>query len=185
LSIRTKNLFTATEIFTLRPLTNDSLWQNFCRENAWVSHFYPQWLPVKSAAQNELAKPRLRRFLERILAGKLGDWFEGTLFRLWMGRKRRREEAKSPRDPLARRWLDRSEIGHAPRHQRKWLRAWESALEGFEKRNSARLVHWQWELDSRMERLGATMFARGPSQSWFPLLNSAASGRTGQQPSGE
>jgi predicted nucleotidyltransferase len=178
LSIRTKNLFTATEIVTLRPLTNSSLWQNFYRENAWVSHFYPECLPPKNAAPDELATPLLTRFLERILAGGIGDWFEGTLFRLMMRRKRRKEEAKSHGDPLQRRWLAPSEIGHSQKRQKQWRWAWESALEKFEKRNSARLVHWQWELDSRLEGLGAIRYARGPSRSLFPLVNSAASGRT-------
>jgi hypothetical protein len=186
LSVREKNLFTASEIVTLLPLTNSSLWQKFYRENSWVMHFYPEWVPREAAPQEEPVFHGLRKLLDRALAGRFGDWIERA-FANWMsGRIRRGEEAKSKSDPhLRRRWLDSVEIGHAGQRQIRLEGAWRAALNEFQQRHSVRLVQWQWELGNRTEELAAIKLVRGRSESRFPRLSYSVPWRTGPLPSGD
>jgi hypothetical protein len=156
LTVRVKSLFTATEILTLRPLTNKPLWKAFYRGNAWVAQFYPEWLPKESAAYENLEPCWLRMLVDRVLSGRFGDWFEGAVSRWLTGRMRREDERKSHGDTQQQRWLDRGEIGHSQQRQKAVRQAWEAALENFESRNSVRLVRWQWELGNRIEEIGSS-----------------------------
>lgn len=184
-SIRKKSLFSATEIVTLRPQTNSSLWQAFYRENAWATHFYPEWVPAENVEQEGLETNGLRAFTDRVLSGKFGDWCEGVLARWMTHRIRRKEKAKYNSDPLHRRWLDSVEIGHPPLRQTKLEETWKTVLDDFQKRHSVRLIRWQWELGNHMEEFGAIRFGRAPSASWFPQAKSSVGWRRGPLPSGD
>jgi predicted nucleotidyltransferase len=184
-SIRRKSLFSATEIVTLRPQTNSRLWQTFYRENAWATHFYPEWIPTEEVEQKGFVAHPVKAFVDRMLSGKFGDWCEGVLARWMTGRIRRKEQAKFKGDPLHRRWLDSVEIGHPPLRQTKLEETWNTVLEDFQASHAVRLVRWQWELSNHMEEFGAIRFGRGPSRSWFRQANSAAAWRRGPLPSGD
>ena len=41
LNIDQKNIFTATEIFTLKPIINKDLYKNLLKENQWIELFWP------------------------------------------------------------------------------------------------------------------------------------------------
>jgi predicted nucleotidyltransferase len=184
-SIRKKSLFSATEIVTLRPQTNSSLWQDFYRENAWTTHFYPEWAPLEHVEQEPFAPLGIRRLADRVLSGKFGDWCEGVLARWMTHRIRQKEKAKYNSDLLHRRWLDSAEIGHPPLRQAKLEETWKTVLDDFEKSHSVQLARWQWELGNHMEEFGAISFGPGPSESWFPQANSSAAWRRGPLPSGD
>ncbi len=64
LEIDEKNRFTATELVTLIPITNKSLFEKFYQENEWVKQFYPnQDLSVKELDQ---PKSTLKAVLENL-----------------------------------------------------------------------------------------------------------------------
>jgi hypothetical protein len=146
LCIRTKNLFTATEIATLLPLTNQRLWHRFYDENSWVSYFYPAWRPADRDTPSPGNTPIFRSAIERVLGGKFGDWIEQALFHVLSRRLRRKEAAQGDSGPLRRRWLELSEIGHPALRQDHWRTAWQARLDGFEERHTARVTRWPWDL---------------------------------------
>jgi len=112
LVMRRKNLFIATEIVFLRPLTQDPLWQTFFAANDWVREFYPDWTPPVGQAAD---KPErwMKRLAEWALGGTLGNWVESWLFRTLSARYQRHFAKKHGGDPLNQRALHYFEIGHS------------------------------------------------------------------------
>jgi hypothetical protein len=66
LEIHEKNLFTATELATLLPLTNASLYSRLIRSNSWVKSFFPNFIERDCSTVSETATP-LQRLIEMIL----------------------------------------------------------------------------------------------------------------------
>ena len=99
LEIEEKNLFTATEITTMIPVFGNHVKRNFFESNSWIKEFYPNFevdemedVPVNKTAT-------LKRFLEFLLKGKLGDnldtWFMNKTMKHWatkFGNKYSKEE---------------------------------------------------------------------------------------------
>ncbi len=81
LSIPDKNLFSATEIVTLRNMSGQSIYARFLEENRWAfSHF-----PNASAADGMPVHTRGRRMqkaAEKILAGRFGNLLDDLCFRI-------------------------------------------------------------------------------------------------------
>ncbi|HZY81729.1 MAG TPA: hypothetical protein VFE50_19535 [Cyclobacteriaceae bacterium] len=67
LTLDEKNIFTATELITLKPICGDEHYQNLVRSNTWIADFYPQFVPTKAEAVDSL--PWLpKKFAERLLS---------------------------------------------------------------------------------------------------------------------
>lgn len=76
-----KNLFSATEIVTLRNQTGAGYYQSFIAANSWVKNYYPNFNPVFSETKTE--KPsRLKNIFEYLFAGKAGDIIDKFAFKL-------------------------------------------------------------------------------------------------------
>jgi hypothetical protein len=86
LAIPDRNLFVATEINFIRPMSNGTLYSDFMRSNHWVELFYPN--SVKHAADKipEPRNGRMKRTLEKILQGNLGEWLDDRLLRITLNR---------------------------------------------------------------------------------------------------
>ncbi|MFN0173665.1 MAG: nucleotidyltransferase domain-containing protein [Saprospiraceae bacterium] len=76
LEIEEKNLFTATESVTLLPMWGSEFYEAFCRANTWAWQRYPHFAsrPVKDVPLH--SSSLLKKSLEKILSGKLGDWLD-------------------------------------------------------------------------------------------------------------
>ncbi len=76
LEIEEKNIFTATEIVTLLPMTNPKFYHKFMETNAWVHDFYPN----ARRRETEHIKPTnnnlIKRFFEFVFSGLIGNWLD-------------------------------------------------------------------------------------------------------------
>lgn len=46
LSVETRNIYSATEIATLKPLCNNEQYARYLRANQWIRDFFPNWKPA-------------------------------------------------------------------------------------------------------------------------------------------
>lgn len=91
LTIKDKNIFTATEIKTLLPVSGKEAMQDFFEANQWTN----DWLPSCDFRQQWKADPRkgwFRQFYEWICDNRLGDFLDNCLMRITIRRWKRKEE---------------------------------------------------------------------------------------------
>jgi len=55
LSLDERNIFTATELITLKPICGNEHYEALGRENNWVKQYYPQFEPVAAPSQKSFA----------------------------------------------------------------------------------------------------------------------------------
>lgn len=87
LSIPDRNLFAATEITFLKPMRDATAFRRFIEENRWSTIFYPNFdrsAEDVPAAHNGI----LKRYSEKLLSGKLGEWLDEKFFRITLRRWR-------------------------------------------------------------------------------------------------
>lgn len=85
LEIEEKNLFTATEVVTLLPMYGKEWCQAFYGANAWAFQQFPL-MPRRSMKDVPPQKQRrLKKILEYLLSGRLGDWLDRQTLRLTVG----------------------------------------------------------------------------------------------------
>ncbi|MCF8369657.1 MAG: hypothetical protein K9G76_11510 [Bacteroidales bacterium] len=81
MEIEEKNIFTATEIATLKPIYGGKTKINFYKQNSWVGKYYPNYINHEELENlNGRIKP-LTRATEFILNNKFGDWLDGYFMR--------------------------------------------------------------------------------------------------------
>lgn len=87
LEIEEKNLFTATEIATMIPVFGNHVKRSFFESNNWIKTFYPNFEvdEMENVPFNKTIT--LKRFLEFLLKGKIGDrldaWFMKKTMKHW------------------------------------------------------------------------------------------------------
>ncbi|MHA7057563.1 nucleotidyltransferase domain-containing protein [Aquimarina sp. M1] len=80
LEISEKNIFTATELLTLIPVSGD--FSKFYNQNRWVIEFLPNLEIGKPSITKKNKKSILCRYLELIFDSKIGDFFESFFLKL-------------------------------------------------------------------------------------------------------
>jgi hypothetical protein len=65
LSLDERNIFTATELITLKPMRGNEFYDSLLKENSWVKEFYPQFKPIAVDPKSESSW--LKNIFERIL----------------------------------------------------------------------------------------------------------------------
>lgn len=89
LAVPDRNVFTATEVAWLKPVSGGERFEAFFRANPWVSSFLPGWRPPEAAVPPAPRGP-FKRLLERLLAGRAGDRLDDRLRDAISRRNRRR-----------------------------------------------------------------------------------------------
>lgn len=90
LEIEEKNLFTATETITLLPLYGREWYAAFMSANAWVQPFFPNY-PLRDSEQvSRQTRGIVKKSLEWLLGGRLGDWLDERSMRTTVGFWRRK-----------------------------------------------------------------------------------------------
>ncbi len=91
LEIEEKNIFTAIELITLLPVQGAETLRGFYRRNEWATEFYPnrkeKIYPEEAFNGNNL----LKRTLEYLLNGRMGDWLDNYFMRVTSDRWKRKE----------------------------------------------------------------------------------------------
>lgn len=86
LEIKEKNLFTATEIYTIMPMVNESLFKNFYSTNDWVSSFYPTMGKVHENNILPLKKNAFATFVQWLMKGNFGEFLDKRFMRMTLKR---------------------------------------------------------------------------------------------------
>ena len=87
LQIKDKNLFTATELLTLRPLTNEALYEKFLAQNPWTNHYLPGYraLPFEVLFDQKKSKSQktLEYFLDFLPLKNIDSFFMNFTKKYW------------------------------------------------------------------------------------------------------
>ncbi|HYV93701.1 MAG TPA: hypothetical protein VE978_18140 [Chitinophagales bacterium] len=81
LRIPDKNIFTATEIITLLPMYNYDMYLDFVSQNDWMKSFFPNGHVRKENGVIKVSDSFVKRFTEKILSGKTGEWLDTFFYR--------------------------------------------------------------------------------------------------------
>lgn len=76
LVIPDKNIFTSTELITLKPVYNYKLYEKFFTANQWVKAFFPNSNQQEQNGIPELNNNWIRIKCEKLLSGKTGEWLD-------------------------------------------------------------------------------------------------------------
>jgi predicted nucleotidyltransferase len=94
LVIEEKNIYTATELFTLIPLAGNGSLKKFFEKNSWSYSYFPNRdLPVVKEEIN-FAEPWFKKLMEFVFNNKFGNWLDNYLFKLTTARWQKKEERK-------------------------------------------------------------------------------------------
>jgi hypothetical protein len=145
LSIPDRNLFVATEISFIRPMSNGPLYEEFMKANRWTELFYPNSSPFPVEKVPAEKRGTIKRVTEKMLDGKLGEWLDERLLRLTLSRWRKKfphvAENEFEIDFRSRRNVSK----HHP--------------QGFQRKVSA-------ELDKRIKKISEESGFAVPAQRW-------------------
>jgi hypothetical protein len=92
LEIKEKNIFTATEMFTLMPASGNGGLVNFFDANDWTTTFFPHYRHRGRQAEGPAHATLLKRSLEKIFDNRLGDRLDDLLQRLTTRRWKKKED---------------------------------------------------------------------------------------------
>lgn len=81
LVIPDKNIFSATEIVTLKSQTGANYYSKFIEQNSWVQAYFPNWSNQQTEKGNE-GNSFFKKTIERILSGSLGNRLESLSFKI-------------------------------------------------------------------------------------------------------
>ncbi len=90
LEIEEKNQFTATETATLLPMYGSDWYGSFCRANSWVHDFLPHFPPRTTRDTPAHHAGILKKTLERLLGGRIGNWLDEQAMHVTVGYWRRK-----------------------------------------------------------------------------------------------
>ncbi|MFZ5551554.1 MAG: nucleotidyltransferase domain-containing protein [Bacteroidota bacterium] len=86
LEVPDKNLFTATEIIFLVPLSGEKYHRQFLEANAWIKEYYPSFVHpyhLPSSQKKALIQQAAEFLLDNRAGDKLDDWFMRTTLARW------------------------------------------------------------------------------------------------------
>jgi hypothetical protein len=91
LEVAERNIYTATEIVTLKPLTNNNLFDEVLQENSWTKEFLPNWqFPNPVLPKSPATRPIIERIISVLIRPKTLDamdyWFMTKWRRAWISR---------------------------------------------------------------------------------------------------
>jgi hypothetical protein len=82
LEIEERNLYTAMESVTLKPIFNDALYEKFCAVNSWTKEYLPGAVcPVQKNKKVRAVLPFVERIVVRLVSPELLDRIEHWLLR--------------------------------------------------------------------------------------------------------
>ncbi|MFN3939083.1 MAG: hypothetical protein ACK4IY_00760, partial [Chitinophagales bacterium] len=76
MEIPDKNIFTATEIITLKNMTGESVYHAFMQKNKWVTNYYPNFSAEQHFIIAEKEKFTVKTLTEKILNNRIGNWLD-------------------------------------------------------------------------------------------------------------
>lgn len=140
LEIEEKNLFTATETVTLKPVYDNGVYKNFREANKWVESFIPN-PEIEKVVYNGETKRHVGSLLESMLNNSFGDkldeWFMNGTLKVWKRKFNHMQEADFEVALKTRKYVSKH---HPQNFQRRVLQALEERVQAFEKKHDLKLA---------------------------------------------
>jgi hypothetical protein len=97
LEIQDKNIFTATELATLIPTCNTSLYWKLMQANAWLKEFFPNTLFEGVSGEETIRGNQtwLKLAGEKILSGKFGDKLDNYCYKITVAKWKKKFKSLS------------------------------------------------------------------------------------------
>ena len=96
MQIAEKNIFTATEVVTLKPVCGAECFQKFYSANNWVSEFLPNARHQSFVNEKNIQRPLLKKIVEKLFNNRFGIWLDGYLMKVtqtrWMKKETNHEQ---------------------------------------------------------------------------------------------
>jgi hypothetical protein len=87
LTIPDENIFTATEVSYLLPVVNYEAYEQLMQSNTWIKNYLPHIkLKGNNDCYNATNKPVIKRLVEFILSGSLGEYADNMFFKITLKR---------------------------------------------------------------------------------------------------
>lgn len=86
LALDERNIFTATELITLKPMCGNNFYNSLIRENSWIREYYPQFRSKSLASKDKPVAGK--RFLEKILT-PFAPWLDQFVMKKLAARAQR------------------------------------------------------------------------------------------------
>jgi hypothetical protein len=140
MEIEQKNLFTATELFTLMPVTGRRFVLKLMKANPWVKEYYPQFPQRDIDLVEKVRRGNLKRLMEWSLNNRFGDWLDRlamrTTIRFWQ-----KKYKDDPKDLFNRSFRLKRHIAkyHPENFQDLVLQRFEEKLRSYELEKSVQL----------------------------------------------
>lgn len=93
LVIEEKNIYTATELFTLVPMAGNGSMKRFFEANGWSFIYFPN-LSLPEIKKENKPLPWYKSLLELFFNTRFGDWLENYFFQLTTERWKKKENEK-------------------------------------------------------------------------------------------
>jgi len=93
LVIEEKNIYTATELYTIIPIACTDSMKKLFEANSWSHQFFPNF-SLPKIKEEQKRSPWYKNLLEKIFNTKAGNWLEDYFFRLTTKRWKKKEEEK-------------------------------------------------------------------------------------------
>lgn len=143
LVIEEKNIYTATELFTLVPLAGNGSIKEFFYSNDWAFNFFPN-RALPDTAETKVSEPLLKQFAEFLFSGRPGDWLDNYFLKLTTRRWNKKEELQKLNTKGEKMGLKTSKhySKNSPAHFHDWF------LEKYERHLSE--MQKKWNLQDEM-----------------------------------
>ena len=139
LAIQERNLFTATEIATLRPAYGKSLYERFQSQNSWIKKYYPNFqsrIDLAHDLKSSLLKQRIESMLTSSWGKKLEDFFYRKTLQYWKNKFDWMDDETFAIALKSKSWVSKH---HPNNFQERVLRKYYFAIEEFEKLHNVRI----------------------------------------------
>ena len=133
LEIPEKNLFTATELATLIPVTGKQLYADLKNANTWTNSYFPNIKPSKSSKIIDIESSNISKFLEFLFDSKLGDitddFFRKLTLKRWTSKFHKLDKKQFK---IALKSTKSVSKHHPQNFQKKVIDAYNAKIEEFE-----------------------------------------------------
>ena len=133
LEIPDKNTFTATELVSIIPTYNHTLYKQLMLANGWTDKYLPNSTLKKSENVGHENTSAIKRFAEKMFSGKLGDKLDDKCFHLTLSQWKKKFKDFDP-DQFDLRLRSRKNVSkhHPLGFQEKVLKGIEKQIKDFE-----------------------------------------------------
>jgi hypothetical protein len=91
LEVELRNIYSATELATLKPLADPERYADYMKANVWIKKFFPNWR-MERIEEHRSSNPMMisQRFLEGLLSERFADRLDAWLMMKWQNLWRKR-----------------------------------------------------------------------------------------------